>query len=457
MVKWISILMIFLSSGAMAICPVWSPAKAGQEIAALKAQLTRWNDDYWKQGSSEVSDDVYDRLNARLKQWQRCFHDEPLHDDLPAASGTVKHPFAHTGVHKVESKQALSRWMATKQDLWVQPKVDGVAVTLVYKNGKLVQAISRGDGLQGEEWTAQARTIPAIPQTLAGPLANFATDGIVVRASAEPPGERWLPGEGSWVVAWKYLPVAQVTEVKAIHFTVGRTGRITAIAQLEPLMLDDKRVQRVSLGSVNRWQRLDIAPGDQVLVSLAGQGIPRLDNVVWRNVDRRKPQPPSSRYNGLTCFYASPECMEQFFARLTWLSSRQALDIEGMGESGWRTLYQAHRFEHLFSWLQLTQAQLTATPGISASHGAALWHQFNLARERPFIRWITAMGIPLARSTLKAAGDRTWQALIQRSEAEWRMLPGVGQEKARQIVNWLHQPQIDALAKWLAAEHIGGF
>lgn len=78
-------------------------------------------------------------------------------------------------------------------------------------------------------------------------------------------------------------------------------------------------------------------------------------------------------------------------------------------------------------------------------------------RGATFIRWITAMGIPLARSTLKAAGDRTWQALIQRSEAEWRMLPGVGQEKARQIVNWLHQPQIDATAKWLAAEHIGGF
>ncbi len=177
MVKWISILMIFLSSGAMAICPVWSPAKAGQEIAALKAQLTRWNEDYWKQGSSEVSDDVYDRLNGRLKQWQRCFHDEPLHDDRPAASGTVKHPFAHTGVHKVESKQALSRWMATQQDLWVQPKVDGVAVTLVYKNGKLAQAISRGDGLQGEEWTAQARMIPAIPQTLAGPLANSVLQG----------------------------------------------------------------------------------------------------------------------------------------------------------------------------------------------------------------------------------------------------------------------------------------
>lgn len=135
------------------------------------------------------------------------------------------------------------------------------------------------------------------------------------------------------------------------------------------------------------------------------KGIPRLDNVVWRNVDRRKPQSPSSRYNGLTCFYASRSAWSNF-ARLTWLSSVQALDIEGMGESGWRTLYQAHRFEHPFSRLQLTQAQLTATPGISASHGAALWHQFN-PRGASFIRWITAMGIPLARSTLKAAGDRT--------------------------------------------------
>ena len=81
----------------------------------------------------------------------------------------------------------------------------------------------------------------------------------MVRASAEPPGEEWLPGKevGSSHGNTFLWPV---TEVKAIHFTVGRTGRITAIAQLEPLMLDDKRVQRVSLGSVNRWQRLDIAP-----------------------------------------------------------------------------------------------------------------------------------------------------------------------------------------------------
>jgi NAD-dependent DNA ligase len=67
-----------------------------------------------------------------------------------------------------------------------------------------------------------------------------------------------------------------VAEVSDIHFSVGRTGKISVVAALEPVQLDDKQVQRVSLGSVGRWQNLDIAPGDQIQISLAGQGIPGL-------------------------------------------------------------------------------------------------------------------------------------------------------------------------------------
>ena len=84
--------------------------------------------------------------------------------------------------------------------------------------------------------------------------------------------------------------------------------------------------------------------------------------------------------------------MEQFFARLTWLSSKQGLDIAGLGESGWRALWQAHRFEHIFSWLLLTQHSCKPRRGFRLHRGLALWHQFNLVRERPFIRWIMAMG-----------------------------------------------------------------
>ena len=554
--RWISGLLVLWCGYGAAVCPVWSQAKAEKEITSLSAQIKRWDDAYWKQGVSDVNDDVYDQLNARLTQWQRCFSSEPSEEKLPALTGSVKHPVAHTGVHKVTNKEELRQWMRARQHLWLQPKVDGVAVTLVYRDGKLTQAISRGDGLKGEDWTEKVRLIPSVPQKLTGALANsilqgelfwmhdnhiqsqmggmnarakvagammrqkdnallskigvfiwawpdgpkdmktslaelskagftlsarytlpaesvdavekqraawhvtalpFATDGIVVRSEDEPAGESWLPGEGNWVVAWKYSPVSQLAEVKNIQFSVGRTGKVSVIAGLEPVRLDDKQVRRVSLGSVGRWQRLDIAQGDQVLISLAGQGIPRLEKVVWRGTDRQKPQPPALKYHSLSCFYASLDCMEQFFARLTWLSSKQGLDIEGLGESGWRTLWQAHHFEHIFSWLLLTQAQLQATPGFSAARGLALWHRFNRVREQPFIRWISAMGAPLSKSTLNAIDGRSWQAMSQRSSADWQTLPGTGEEKARQIMNWMRAPQVDVLAKWLAEQHINGF
>ncbi|HFK5735615.1 TPA: NAD-dependent DNA ligase LigB [Enterobacter sichuanensis] len=554
--RWISGLMLLWCGYGAAVCPVWSQAKAEKEIASLSAQIKRWDDAYWKQGVSEVNDDVYDQLNARLTQWQSCFGNDNSANTLPALTGSVTHPVAHTGVRKVASKDALAQWMHGRTSLWMQPKVDGVAVTLVYRNGILAQAISRGNGLKGEDWTAQVRLIPSVPKNVSGELANsvlqgelfwlreghvqrqmggmnarakvagammrqkdkaplnqigifiwawpdgpqmmqnaltalsqagfaltarytvpvqtveavekqrlawqnaalpFATDGIVVRSSDVPPGDSWLPGEGNWVVAWKYSPAAQVAEVRDIRFTVGRTGKISVVATLEAVQLDDKQVQRVSLGSVARWQRLDIAPGDQIQVSLAGQGIPRFDKVVWRGTDRQKPEPPATRFHSLSCFYASPECMEQFFARLTWLSSKQVLNIEGLGESGWRTLWQAHQFEHLFSWLLLTQAQLQATPGFSSARGLALWHQFNLVREQPFIRWLMALGVPLTQASLKAMGDVTWQKLSGRNAKDWQTLPGTGEEKARKIVAFIHDPGVAGLALWLGQQGVPGF
>ena len=554
--RWISGLMLLWCGYGAAVCPVWSQAKAEKEIASLSAQIKRWDDAYWKQGVSEVNDDVYDQLNARLTQWQRCFGNDISANTLPALTGSVTHPVAHTGVRKVARKDALAQWMHGRTSLWMQPKVDGVAVTLVYRNGILAQAISRGNGLKGEDWTAQVRLIPSVPKYVSGELANsvlqgelfwlreghvqrqmggmnarakvagammrqkdnaplnqigvfiwawpdgpqmmqnaltalsqagfiltarytvpvqtveavekqrlawqnaalpFATDGIVVRSSDVPPGDSWLPGEGNWVVAWKYSPAAQVAEVRDIRFTVGRTGKISVVATLEAVQLDDKQVQRVSLGSVARWQRLDIAPGDQIQVSLAGQGIPRFDKVVWRGTDRQKPEPPATRFHSLSCFYASPECMEQFFARLTWLSSKQVLNIEGLGESGWRTLWQAHQFEHLFSWLLLTQAQLQTTPGFSSARGLALWHQFNLVREQPFIRWLMALGVPLTQASLKAMGDVTWQKLSGRNAKDWQTLPGTGEEKARKIVAFIHDPGVAGLASWLGQQGVPGF
>lgn len=550
------VVMLLWSSYGLAICPAWSPAQAEQEIARLSAQIARWDKAYWQQGVSDVNDDVYDQLAARLKQWRHCFGDEQATEAQMPAGGSIRHPVSHTGVSKVANKAALQQWMRSHQDLWIQPKVDGVAVTLVYRQGQLVQATSRGDGLKGEDWTAKVKRIAAIPARVTGPLANsvlqgelflrrdnhvqhqmggmnarakvagammrqddstlldhigifiwawpdgpatmeerlqvltragfdltepwthkvssveeveklrhrwltsplpFVTDGVVIRSAQEPAGNRWLPGDGSWVIAWKYAPVARIAEVRAITFAVGRTGRIAVVATLEPVQLDDKRVQRVNLGSVGRWQALNIAPGDQVQVSLAGQGIPRLDSVVWRGSNRQKPVPPASRFTPLTCFYASPECHEQFMARLAWLSSKDVLDIKGVGESSWRLLHQAHHFEHIFSWLAWTKEQLQSTPGMNATRGLMLWHRFEFARKQPFMRWIAALGVPLPRAAAKALNANSWQQLREKDAESWQQLPGVGKENAQKLIAFIHDPTIATLAAWLGEQGIQGF
>ena len=555
---WMAILISILcwQSSAWAVCPAWSPARAQEEISRLQQQIKQWDDDYWKEGKSEVEDGVYDQLSARLTQWQRCFGSEPRDVMMPPLNGAVMHPVAHTGVRKMVDKNALSLWMRERSDLWVQPKVDGVAVTLVYRDGKLNKAISRGNGLKGEDWTHKVRLISAVPRTVSGPLANstlqgeiflkreghiqqqmgginarakvaglmmrqddsdtlnslgvfvwawpdgpqlmtdrlkelatagftltqtytravknadevarvrnewwkaklpFVTDGVVVRAAKEPESRHWLPGQAEWLVAWKYQPVAQVAEVKAIQFAVGKSGKISVVASLAPVMLDDKKVQRVNIGSVRRWQEWDIAPGDQILVSLAGQGIPRIDDVVWRGAERTKPTPPENRFNSLTCYFASDVCQEQFISRLVWLGSKQVLGLDGIGEAGWRALHQTHRFEHIFSWLLLTPEQLQNTPGIAKSKSAQLWHQFNLARQQPFTRWVMAMGIPLTRAALNASDERSWSQLLFSTEQFWQQLPGTGSGRARQVIEWKENAQIKKLGSWLAAQQITGF
>lgn len=555
---WMAILISILcwQSSAWAVCPAWSPSRAQEEISRLQQQIKQWDDDYWKEGKSEVEDGVYDQLSVRLTQWQRCFGNETRDVMMPPLNGAVMHPVAHTGVRKMADKNALSLWMRERSDLWVQPKVDGVAVTLVYRDGKLEKAISRGNGLKGEDWTQKVRLISSVPQTVSGPLANstlqgeiflqregyiqqqmgginarakvaglmmrqddsdtlnslgifvwawpdgpqlmsdrlkelatagftltqtytravknadevarvrnewwkaklpFVTDGVVVRAAKEPESRHWLPGQAEWLVAWKYQPVAQVAEVKAIQFAVGKSGKISVVASLAPVMLDDKKVQRVNIGSVRRWQEWDIAPGDQILVSLAGQGIPRIDDVVWRGAERTKPTPPENRFNSLTCYFASDVCQEQFISRLVWLGSKQVLGLDGIGEAGWRALHQTHRFEHIFSWLLLTPEQLQNTPGIAKSKSAQLWHQFNLARKQPFTRWVMAMGIPLTRAALNASDERSWSQLLFSTEQFWQQLPGTGSGRARQVIEWKENAQIKKLGSWLAAQQITGF
>lgn len=551
------VVLLSATSAASASCPAWPDVRTQKEIERLAHQLALWDDAYYQQGKSLVSDAVYDDLKETLSTWRRCIKQrEEAESARMGAAGNSTHPVAHTGLKKLPDKRAVELWAAGRRSLWVQPKIDGVAITLVYQHGRLVKMLSRGNGINGEDWTHKAAGINAIPLHLAGPLANsvlqgelflkrdghiqsqfggvnarskvagemlrtgavsapnalgifiwawpdgpeslvekgralrdagfsltsewskpvinideiarlreswfrqplpFVTDGIVIRQAREPEAKFWQPGQGEWAVAWKYPPAEQIAVVRNVDFAVGRTGKVSVVLELEAVQLDDKRVRRVNIGSLKRWQEWDVVAGDKVRISLAGQGIPRMDEVVWRVSQRDKSVPEMMAFTPVTCLYASSECAEQFIARLTGMSQKPVLDLAGVSQSTWRHLHMTTRFQHIFSWLDLNRMTLSDLPGVSVKKAELLWHQFSLSRKQPFIRWVLALGMPLPRSAHETLKDKSWQQLGGWDESRWQILPGVGAKRARQLVDFMRHPQVVALAILLGQHNISGF
>ena len=264
-----------------------------------------------------------------------------------------------------------------------------------------------------------------------------------------------MPGEGDWAVAWKFQPPDVTSEVRSVEFNTGRTGNISVVLNLQPVALDDKMVRRVNIGSLRRWREWDVIAGDQVVISLAGQGIPRLERVIWRVGERDYPQSPNpEQFTPLSCLSITPACRQQLLARLSWLSQKSVLDIAGVQRSTWLRLLENSAMEHLFSWLTLTPEQIAQTSGISPTRAQQLWHRFNLTRQQPLRRWIGALGIPLPRRALHALPDATWDEVQQRDVQRWQALPGVGATLAQRIYAMLQDARMQKLIAFLREQGI---
>ncbi|SHL30291.1 NAD-dependent DNA ligase LigB [Phytopseudomonas punonensis] len=554
MKAWIAIaLSILLPAAAHAdSCPEQTAAHSSQ-LKVLAEQVARWDDAYHRQGRSPVSDELYDQARARLEHWQRCGK-EGTANPLRGAQGPIQHPVAQTGLRKLASDRDVGQWMASRNDLWIQPKVDGVAVTLLYRAGRLQQVISRGDGDTGQDWAAQAARIDAIPKHLseqaeiilqgelylqvqnhvqakhgsstarstvsglmarqdlqqtqadtiglfvwdwpngpaemqqrldglvqmgfhdsrtysqkAGNIADarrwreqwyrnplpFATDGVVLRQGQRPAGERWRAEPPHWAAAWKHPASEALALVEAVEFSIGRTGRITPLLRLQPVNLDDRTIRGVSVGSLERWQQLDIRPGDQVAIRLAGQTIPKLESVVLQATIRSPLTTPNSDdYHALSCLRPSEGCTSQFHARLSWLSGKQALNLHGIGAGTWEKLLEAQHLDGLLDWLHLSEEQLLAVPGIGAKSATTLVQRFAEARQRPFHDWLRALGAPVNPDNLAA---ENWAQLHQRSLGDWQALPGIGPTRATQLQAFFQHEEIVALADQLGEAGVDGF
>jgi DNA ligase (NAD+) len=459
---------------------------------------------------------------------------------------------AQTGLEKRDDA-GVKRWASRRDGLWVQPKVDGVAVTLHYVKGELNAVVSRGDGKRGQDWTARAREIPAIPNVLpepvsavlqgelywrmahyiqakhahrrarsqiAGAMAQhqpdeatlmriglfvwgwpngptlmherltqltalgfatadythalderrdaafwrdhwfreplpFATDGVVIKQDERPGVRRWSSLPPEWAIAWKYPAQQALAEVRGIEFRVGRTGRVTPLVWLNPVALEGRRISRISLGSLSRWQALDVRPGDHVVVTLGGLTIPQLDSVVWSAQARMPLSVPSAdAYHLLSCFTLAAEtnrCDSQLLARLTYLG--EALGMYGIGEGTWRALLDAGAVTSLVDWLSLDHADLTRVPGIGEATATQIVERFDATREQPLHAWLDALGAPPGSE--QASGD--WATLSAYRREQWQALPGIGPVRADALIAFFSHSQVQRMALKLQQAGVAGF
>ena len=552
--KWLLVawLMSVTLSAHANVCPDWPRERLAQERQTLAEHIARWDSAYHDQGESLIDDELYDQAVARLANWQACLGEMPQHRPLARvtrSAGTLDHPVAQTGLNKVDD-DGVRRFMSRRDNLWIQPKIDGVAITLRYEEGVLVEAISRGDGERGQNWTARVQQLPAVPNTLPTPLsavfqgelywilnghiqsqnpasgargavagamaqaspsrqtreriglfiwdwpegptemharlgqltalgfdtaaythpinaqhdaANwrdtwfngplpFATDGVVLKQSERPGVQRWTSTPPEWAVAWKYPAQQALAQVRGVEFRVGRTGRVTPLLWLYPVTLEGRRISRVSLGALERWETWDVRPGDHVAITLAGLTIPQVTEVVWQTQERVALGVPSpERYHLLSCFTLTTDCDAQLLARLSFLSDQ--LNMQGVGEGTWQALMEAGVVTELLGWLAATPEQLQRAHGVGSVRSAALVAQFQAAQAASYSQWLMALGMPPGGNA--QLGD--WDTLASYTPTDWQAEPGVGPVRADALVAFFSHPDVQRMAAQLKLTGVEGF
>ena len=542
---------------AVADCPAWTNEHAQQEINTLHQRMTDWDRSYHRDAISAIPDELYDQAREQLHTWQQCFTSLATEKSAPvalkAAPGSVALPFSQMGLSKL-NETALQEWMQQRSDLWIQPKVDGVAVSLVYEKGQLTQMLSRGDGLAGQNWLKHAQAMNSIPKNLAthraritlqgelylqqnqhiqalqggnhartqiagllnrktlsttdgeniglfvwewpdGPTTMlerldelqrlgfsdsktysqplqsfteaqrwrqlwytsalpFASDGVVIKQSQRNINQPRSSYPPLWAVAWKYPLQQALTSVTKVTFNIGRSGRITPIAHLQAVTLDDKTIRKVSLGSLSQLKKLSLNQGDHVAIVLSGHAIPQLKEVLWHSPQQESIKLPIAKnYHALSCWQNSPDCQQQFLARLNWLGAKKSLNMRGIGAQTWQALVDAKQIMQITDWLALNSDDLEQLPNFAKKRSERTIQAFNQAKQQPFNVWLKALGAPAA---VTARADDNWHVLTALTIQDWQQRH-FSRSQAQNAHAFFQHPALQAAALDLKQHDVDGF
>lgn len=582
------------------------PADDLERITELREQLALHNHLYNDLDAPEISDGDYDLLMRELRALEEL-HPEVASPDSPSlkVGGSVSATFAPV-VHRMPMTSLDNAMDGGELTSWgdrlvrglngatatfvCELKIDGVAMSIRYERGVLVQAATRGDGRVGEDVTANIKTVGVIPHVLSAP------DGIAIPEVLEVRGEVYMPqasfdslntaameagekllvnprnaaagslrqkdpkitakrslsfwcyqlGEvvggpefGShhetlqflgalgfpvnpevrqvtgvddvaafcahwqehrhdlpydidgcvvkvddlaqrellgftsraprWAIAFKFPPEERTTLLNDIMVSVGRTGRVTPFAVLEPVFVGGSTVAMSTLHNQDQVALKDVRPGDTVIVRKAGDVIPEVVGPVLslRAADSTPWVFPSTCPCPLGSTLVRPEgeaniaCVEplcpfQRDQRIIYFATRGAMDIEGLGERTVVQLSEAALVTDPADIYSLTVDQLLQLEGFGQVSAERLVEAIQGSKDRPLPKLLTALGIkhlgPSAADGLSRAFGNL-DAIMEAGEADLALTDGLGGIIARSIMRWF---AIDANREFIEKLRVAG-
>ena len=282
----------------------------------------------------------------------------------------------------------------------------------------------------------------------------YATDGVVIKVNSYA-HQRQLGSTAKaprWAVAYKFQAERALTKLLSVDFQVGRTGAITPVANLEPVLLAGTVVKRASIHNADQIALLDIRIGDMVYVEKGGEIIPKITEVELseRDEDSRPfeyithcPECGSKlvRYEGEAKHYCpnASGCKPQIVGRIEHFVKRKAMDIEGLGGETIELLWENGLIRNISDIYYLDPVQLAALPRLGEKSAANILEGARRSKEVAFERVLFALGIRFVGETTAkylASHFRTLDAIAHASVEELSEAEEVGAKIADAIVEY---------------------
>ncbi len=566
-------------------------------INFLKDEINKHNYKYYVEDAPSISDFDYDMLFKELKDLEEKHPEYKTPDSPTQRVGTTsekffsqKHKYRLYSLDNTYKYEDLESWYKKITDEYGQDvelvcelKIDGLAIALTYENGLLIDGLTRGDGITGENITTNLKTIKSIPLKLfenanvevrgeiympktsfiklneeniqkgekafanprnaaAGSVRqldstitakrdlsiwvyssifenienppkthyeslmylkklgfkvnpniklcknvkeaiaycqewenkrfelNYATDGVVIKVNKTSIQEDmgFTARAPKWATAFKFPPEEATTTVLDIELGVGKTGAITPVAKLEPVLLAGSTVSRASLHNFDEVWRLDVRIGDKVVIKKAAEIIPKVIKVVDDGNHRRRakyglpercPDPECNsklefREGEVSLYCSNPDCPAKMRAKIEFWASKDAMDIDFVGPSIIEQMYKKKLIKSPVDFYELTMEKLMTLDLVKEKSAQNLYSAIQASKHRPLKRLITAFcikNVGKETSDILANEYGTLEKLQEATIEELAAINGVGGKMAIEIFEFFHNPKTIEMLKRLKA------